>query len=77
MTKKYDLTSGNSNLISAISSSYPKLSDLEVNKLGNLLLNEVSKRIANGEQMAFMKPRHDGKIELTVIGFNLIPKKKP
>lgn len=63
---QYDLSVGAANLIHAIEQRYPDLTSEEVTKLGDLLMEEIAKRLAAGEQLAFLTRRPDGNAELTV-----------
>lgn len=67
-----DLSAGTKKFIQAIKTSYPKLSNQEVERLGNILLNEYSERLLSGEKPAFLKKYSDGRVELTVIGLKII-----
>jgi antirestriction protein ArdC len=64
--------SGIDSLLEGIQTRLPYLSDEERDMLANTLLDEVGKRIANGEDLAFVKPTRDGQVKLTHLDLDRI-----
>lgn len=75
MARKYDLTVGGVPLTRAIEGRFPNLRHTEVQKLSNIVLTEIGNRINAGEQLAFVKLTPSGKMELTILGLEVIAKK--
>jgi hypothetical protein len=65
------LREGNLHLINAVKIANPNLSDIEAARTANIVLVETSKRIASGEQIAFVKPTSEGKVEVTTLGIHI------
>jgi hypothetical protein len=76
VSPEHNLSVGSSHLIRAIKEIYPDLSDSEVTNLGNILLEEVSSRMKAGERIAFVRTNSDGRVELTLLGLEILEKKK-
>jgi len=63
-TPDYPLSPGARQLHYAIKSRFPHLRDGEVDRIGNAVLDEVSKRIGLGDSLAFFRLNADGKAEV-------------
>ena len=61
-------------LFTALHANYPDLSSEDVTKLVNILLIEIAKHLAAGEQIAFMRRKSKGEIELVVLGLEMLKK---
>jgi len=73
---KRGLATGMSRLKSAVKSQYPHLSDKELEQISGIILEEISRRVDAGEKLAFLKRNADGNVELTVLGLEVLDKKK-
>lgn len=72
-----DYSASNALLTNSIQKQYPQLNDNEVGVLGNAVLHEVSRRIEDGEKLAFFSKDSDGNTTLSLIGFEVIDNKQP
>lgn len=68
---KLDLSVGTNNFATAIQRRLGSRHEhREIEKMGNLLLNEISRRIDDGEQIAFLNRNKDGTLKLTTFSIS-------
>jgi hypothetical protein len=52
----------------AIQRRYPNLTTVQVTEIVSILLNEMGRRLSQGEELAFLRRSAENDVELTVIG---------
>lgn len=68
------LIMGVNQVVYAIKSRHPHLSEEEAHKASYLVLDEVAKRIGSGESLAFFRLDERGRAEVITLGLERIPK---
>lgn len=63
-----DLTAGTKDLLLGFQTRFPHLSRVDAEILAGTVMTEVGKRIANGDDIAFIRKNSDGTAELTILG---------
>lgn len=61
---EYPLSKGAKQLYYSIRSRYPDLEDQKVRQIGNIVLDEVSRRIGSGDSLAFFRLSPEGQAEV-------------
>jgi len=70
------MTSWSPRLLLAIKKAYPQLSDKEAGKLAEIMIDEISERIAAGETIGFFRTTPEGDGELTLLNLQILEKGK-
>jgi hypothetical protein len=69
-----ELSASSAQLVRSIQKRYPSLSRAEARRLGSIVIEEVGKRVASGERLAFLRKNSQGEAELTVLGLEVLRK---
>lgn len=58
----------------AIKKTFPNLNDQEAVRLSAILLEEIGKRVAAGDQISFLRRDAEGNLEITVLALEILDK---
>lgn len=76
MSKDLQPPSAQSRLEDAIRHRYPRLGDVEVHGLSEIIIDELGVRLARGEKAGFVREDSLGNPELVILGLEVIEKRR-